>query len=58
MIGDARAARAAAIPPEESGGHPALIEKDQVGRVEGRGRCRPLRAGGRDVEGMSSRGGS
>ena len=49
VIGDALAARRAAIPPEEIGGHPALIEKDQVGRVEGRGRCRPLRAGGRDV---------
>ena len=49
VIGDPLAARAAPIPPEEIGGHPALIKKDEAGRVEGRGRRRPLRAGGRDV---------
>ena len=49
VIGDALAARPAAIPPEEIGGDPALIQKDEAGRVEGRGRRRPLRAGGHDV---------
>ena len=49
VIGDPLAARAAPIPPEEIGAPPALIKKDEAGRVEGRGRRRPLRAGGRDV---------
>ena len=49
VIGDPLAAGAAPIAPEQIGGDPAFIEKDEVGRVEGRGGCRPLRAGGRDV---------
>ena len=49
VIGDPLPTRAAPIPPEEIGGDPAFIEKDEAGRVEGwGGRC-PLRAGGRDV---------
>ena len=41
--------RAAPIPPQEIGGDPAFIEKDEAGRVESRGGRCPLRAGGRDV---------
>ena len=37
VIGDPLAARAAPIPPEEIGAPPALIKKDEAGRVEGRG---------------------
>ena len=49
VIGDPLAARAAPIPPQEIGGDPAFIEKDEAGRVESRGGRCPLRAGGRDV---------
>ena len=45
VIGDPLAAGATPIAPEQIGGDPAFIEKDEVGR----GGCRPLRAGGRDV---------
>ena len=41
VIGDPLAAGAAPIAPEQIGGDPAFIEKDEVGRVEGRGGCRP-----------------
>ena len=49
VIGDPLAARAAPIAAEQIGGDPAFIEKNKVGRVEGRSGCRPLRAGGHDV---------
>ena len=49
VIGDPLAARAAPIPPQEIGGDPGFIEKDEAGRVERRSGRRPLRAGGRDV---------
>ena len=37
VVGDPLAAKSAPIPSEEIGGDPALIQKDEVGRVEGRG---------------------
>ena len=49
VVGDPLAAKSAPIPPEEIGGDPALIQKDEGGRVEGRGRRCPLRARGREV---------
>ena len=49
VIGDPLAAGAAPIPPQEIGGDPGFIEKDEAGRVERRSGRRPLRAGGRDV---------
>ena len=49
VIGDPLAAKAAPIAPQESGGDPAFIQKDEASRVERRGSRRPLRAGGRDV---------
>ena len=49
VIGDPLAARPAPIAADQIGGDPAFIEKDEVGRVEGRGGRRPLRARGRDV---------
>ena len=48
-IGDPLAAKAAPIAPQEIGGDPAFIQKDEASRVERRGSRRPLRAGGRDV---------
>ena len=49
VVGDPLAAKSAPIPSEEIGGDPALIQKDEVGRVEGRGGRCPLRTRGRDV---------
>ncbi len=49
VIGDPLAAKAAPIAPQEIGGDPAFIQKDEASRVERRGSRRPLRAGGRDV---------
>ena len=49
VIGDPLAAQPAPIATEQIGRDPAFIEKDEVGRVEGRGGRRPLRARGRDV---------
>ena len=45
----APANRAIAQAPQEIGGDPAFIQKDEASRVERRGSRRPLRAGGRDV---------
>ena len=49
VIGDPLAAGATPISPEEIGGDPRFIEKDEAGRVEGRGGGHPVGAGGRDV---------
>ena len=49
VIGDSLATGAASIAAKEIGGDPRFIEKDEAGRVEGRGGRCPLRAGGRDV---------
>ena len=49
VIGDPLAAGATPLSPEEIGGDPRFIEKDEAGRVEGRGGGHPVCAGGRDV---------
>jgi hypothetical protein len=49
VVGHALPAGAAPIAPQQIGGDPGFIEKDEVGRVQVGGGRRPLDAGGRDV---------